>query len=216
MFGYGEIPAYWTQKPAMLSCLLGAQVITILPTRHLEPRAFVPVQLSEVAPQGWLLSQLRLQANGLNGMLDQFWPQVSESVWIGGNYQQSAGGERATYWLNGHVPLHHLLANVDNTSSEAIRTGASVSKYVDYIVTHQDASGWLGLGANDTSGQLYWARYYLLFALALRAEASPLLEKEKLVQVMLRHVHASATKMEAEGWYDKKGGGWGTYRVHGK
>eukprot|EP01052_Picozoa_sp_SAG31_P065444 SAG31_NODE_24274_length_485_cov_0.930052_1_plen_111_part_10 len=84
----------------------GAAGVTLL-----QPRAYEPVLLKDVTPHSWLLSQLRIQANGLSGILDQFWPQVSESVWIGHRYATFAGGERATYWLNGQVPLHHLLAN---------------------------------------------------------------------------------------------------------
>ena len=92
----------------------------------LQPRAFEPVQLHEIAPHGWALKQLQIQANGLSGVLDKFWPQVSESVWIGRNYTQSAGGERATYWLNGQLPLSHLLANADPT----VRDSHSLARFL--------------------------------------------------------------------------------------
>ena len=147
-------------------------------------------------------------------MLDLYWPQVSESVWIGHTYPTFAGGERATYWLNGQLPLHHLLANADPTSVEARRTGEGVERYMDYIISHQDASGWLGPGANDTSGGLLWARFYLLYTLALRAESSDnATRRAESIGVMTRHVHASAHMMDAAHWYDR-GNGWGTWRVH--
>ena len=138
----------------------------------MQPRAFEPVLLHEVTPHSWMLKQLRVQASGLSGVLDLYWPQVSESVWIGHSYPTFAGGERATYWLNGQLPLHHLLANADPASAEARRTGEGVDKYMDYIIAHQDQGGWLGPGANDTSGALLWARYYLLYTFALRAEGT--------------------------------------------
>lgn len=187
--------------------------IAALPATVLQPRAFEPVLLKDLTPHSWMLSQLRIQANGLSGILDQFWPQVSESVWIGHRYQQFAGGERATYWLNGQVPLHHLLSNANSQSPEALRTGASVNKYMGYIVDHQDAGGWLGPGANSSGHGLFWARYYLLYAFANRAEATlnATLRTES-INVMLRHVHATARMMTASGWYTKDGG-WGTWRM---
>jgi hypothetical protein len=189
----------------------GAAGVTLL-----QPRAYEPVLLKDVTPHSWLLSQLRIQANGLSGILDQFWPQVSESVWIGHRYATFAGGERATYWLNGQVPLHHLLANADPTSPEALRTGASVRKYMSYIVAHQDPSGWLGPGANSSkSAPLLWARYYLLYAFAHRAEATHNLTlRNESIGVMLRHVHASARTMVASGFYDAPDGGWSMWRMH--
>jgi len=38
-----------------------------------------------VKPQGWLKAQLQLQANSLSGALDEFWPDVKDSGWFGGD-----------------------------------------------------------------------------------------------------------------------------------
>lgn len=180
---------------------------------NLQPRAYEPVLLSELAPHSWALTQLRIQANGLSGVLDLYWPQVAESVWIGHKYPTFAGGERATYWLNGQLPLHHLLANADPSSPEVARTGAGVERYMDYIIAHQDPSGWLGPGANTSGGGLLWARYYLLYTLALRAEStSNSTRRAESIDVMMRHVRASAKMMTASDWYHQDSG-WGTWRV---
>ncbi len=200
----------------MLSTVLLLSTIALVfaASIDLQPRAYEPVLLHEVTPHSWALTQLRIQANGLSGILDQFWPQVSESVWIGHNYAEFAGGERATYWLNGQVPLHHLLKNADPASPEARRTGASVDKYMDYIVQHQDPGGWLGPGANSTGKGLFWARYYLLYAFANRADSTTNATlRQKSIEVMLKHVHASARMMSASNWFQKDGG-WGTWRMH--
>ena len=76
----------------------------------LQPYAYQPLPVGSVTPKGWLLKQLTLQAEGLSGHLAQFWPDVQQSVWIGGN---ADGGlhERTPYWLNGVVPLAFLLKN---------------------------------------------------------------------------------------------------------
>src|SRR4029079_8698697 len=58
--------------------------------------AFHPLPLGAIRPDRWLLRQLRIQADGLTGHLDQFWPDVAQSQWFGG---KAEGWERAPYWL---------------------------------------------------------------------------------------------------------------------
>ena len=68
-------------------------------------RAF---SLGQIEPRGWLRRQLEIQAQGLTGHLDEFWPSVKDSRWIGGPEE---GWERGPYWLDGLVPLAFLLQN---------------------------------------------------------------------------------------------------------
>lgn len=53
--------------------------------RTLLPYKFTPLPLGQIMPQGWLKTQLQLQANGLAGHLSEFWPNIANSTWIGGN-----------------------------------------------------------------------------------------------------------------------------------
>ena len=62
---------------------------------------FRPLPLGSIRPAGWLRRQLRLQADGLSGHLDEFWPDVGQSQWFGG---KAEGWERAPYWLDGVDP----------------------------------------------------------------------------------------------------------------
>lgn len=39
----------------------------------------------QIKPEGWLLRQLEIQAEGLSGHLDLVWPDIRESKWIGGD-----------------------------------------------------------------------------------------------------------------------------------
>ena len=95
--------------------------------------AFRPLPLGAVRPAGWLARQLLVQARGLSGHLDEFWPDVAESKWFGGNAE---GWERAPYWLDGAIPLAWLLDDAPLKSR--------IARYVDYIVTHQRDDGWYG------------------------------------------------------------------------
>ncbi len=72
----------------------------------LQPVSFRPLALGQVKPSGWLREQLKAQTAGLSGHLDEFWPDIKNSAWIGGNAE---GWERVPYWLDGIVPLAFLL-----------------------------------------------------------------------------------------------------------
>src|SRR4051812_47321706 len=68
------------------------------PDQKLVPLAAQPLPLGAIKPAGWLRKQLQIQADGLGGHLDEFWPDVKESAWIGGAEE---GWERGPYWLDG-------------------------------------------------------------------------------------------------------------------
>ena len=87
---------------------------------------------NELKPSGWLLRQLEIQAEGLSGNLHKIWPDIRDSAWIGGNRE---GWERVPYWLDGFIPLAHLLENEDMI--------ATVKKYIDAILSAQEDDGWI-------------------------------------------------------------------------
>ena len=110
-------------------------------------QALRPLPLGMVRPTGWLRDQLQIQADGLSGHLDEFWPDVARSKWIGGDAE---GWERGPYWLDGFVPLAVLLGN------EVLLEKAR--RWVDYILTHAHPDGWLGpkQDPHTGSGETQW------------------------------------------------------------
>lgn len=97
-----------------------------------------PLPLGSLRPAGWLAAQLQRQADGMAGHLDEFWPDVRDSAWIGGTAE---GWERGPYWLDGVTPLAFVL------DDEKLK--AKVAAWVDYIVDHQREDGWIGPESGD-------------------------------------------------------------------
>lgn len=108
--------------------------------KKLAENYFNTLPLGEIKPTGWLKNQLQIQANGLSGNLDEFWPDIADSGWIGG---KAEGWERGPYWLDGLVPLAYQL--------EDGKLIAKVKKWMNYILDNQDDDGWLGPVSNVES-----------------------------------------------------------------
>ncbi len=102
-----------------------------VPTDSLAEPALRPLPLGAIRPRGWLERQLRIQAAGLSGHLDEFWPDVAQSQWFGG---EAEGWERAPYWLDGMIPLAWVL--------EDDRLEAKVAERVEEIIRRQRPDGW--------------------------------------------------------------------------
>lgn len=98
-----------------------------------KPRyAFFPV--SSFKPQGWLLRQLRIEADGLTGHLDEFYPTIKDSRWVGGGHEMLIC-DGLPLWLNGFIPLTYLLGD-DNLK-------ARLKRYIDKLLELQAPDGWI-------------------------------------------------------------------------
>lgn len=112
-------------------------------TGSLSPLVFDPMRPGEIKPTGWLLRQLQIQADGLSGHLDEFWPDIKDSRWFGGNAE---GWERAPYWLDGFIPLAFLL--------EDEKLIGKARHYIAEILARRQPDGWLGpVEIHPLSGQ---------------------------------------------------------------
>ncbi len=127
------------------------------------PLALQPLPVGAIRPTGWLKTQLETQARGLGGSLDEYWPDIKESAWIGG---EAEGWERVPYWLDGAVPLAFLL------DDDALK--AKVKRYIDYILDHQRDDGWLGPVGDSQKHAAYdvWPLFPLYKALIQYEQAT--------------------------------------------
>ncbi len=113
---------------------------------------FTAFTTKEIEPKGWLLDQLKIQANGLSGNLDKIWPDVRDSKWIGGDKE---GWERVPYWLDGFIPLAYLLKDEDMI--------ARAQRYVDAILDGQCEDGWICPCSHEERDRYdMWALFLIL------------------------------------------------------
>jgi len=99
---------------------------------------FVRLPLGIVRPSGWLRDQLVIQSQGLTGHLDEFWPDLMESAWKGG---EGEAWERGPYYLNGLVPLAYILDD-DRLIKKA-------EPFIEYMLNSGRGDGWFGPPANE-------------------------------------------------------------------
>jgi len=107
-------------------------------TPPLRANPYIRLPLGAVRPDGWLADQLRVQADGLTGHLDEFWPDLIHSAWQGG---AGEAWERTPYYLDGLVPLAYLLED------EGLL--AKVRQWLEPILKSARPDGWFGPAAND-------------------------------------------------------------------
>lgn len=156
---------------------------------------FRPLPLGSIAPEGWLRRQLRIQADGLSGHLDEFWPDVGQSQWFGG---KAEGWERAPYWLDGVIPLAWVLGD------SALQS--KVKRYIDYIVSHQRPDGWYSPYPSDASAKSYdlWS---ILLANKVLVQYHEATGDAAVLQAVLRNLKATFDVLDRTPLF-----GWGKLR----
>lgn len=103
----------------------------------LHRNAYIKLPLGSVMPEGWLKSQLDAQAQGLTGNLDDYWPDLMNSAWKGGDGE---AWERGPYYLDGLVPLAYL------TGNETLKN--KVKTWIEPILSSSRDTGWYGPAKN--------------------------------------------------------------------
>jgi hypothetical protein len=103
----------------------------------LKQNAYIKLPLGAIKPEGWLKSQLQAQAEGLTGNIDDFWPDLVNSSWRGG---EGEAWERGPYYLDGLVPLAYLLDDQKLINK--------VKAWIEPILTSSSDTGWYGPAKN--------------------------------------------------------------------
>jgi hypothetical protein len=117
----------------------------------LNHNAYIKLPLGTVKPSGWLKAQLENQAAGLTGNIDDFWPDLINSSWRGGNGE---AWERGPYFLDGLVPLAYLLNDE--------RLINKVKTWIEPILASSSDTGWYGPAKNHDRWPLSVANKVLM------------------------------------------------------
>ncbi|KAK7062692.1 hypothetical protein VNI00_000180 [Paramarasmius palmivorus] len=132
------------------TAILASAVYTV--TAKLAPKAFLTLPLGTVKPAGWLHDQLQVQTDGIAGHMHEFYDLVSKTDWIGGDSYYSYLEEAGSYWFNAMVPngilMNHSVIN------------EKTQEFLDYVLQHQDAAGWLGPEVGTDKLRYLWGRLY--------------------------------------------------------
>jgi Beta-L-arabinofuranosidase, GH127 len=156
----------------------------------LAPSVFQELPLGAVKPKGWLLEQLRLQANGQTGHLEELWLDVGpNSAWLGGTGED---WERGPYYLDGLVPLTYLL--------EDKRLLEKQQRWIEAILNSQRDNGDFG----PTTNEDWWPRMVALKALTQYADATG---DERVIPFMTRYFRYQLAALPARPLYE-----WGQVR----
>jgi hypothetical protein len=152
-------------------------------------RAFAPsheLPLGAIRARGWLLDQLRLQATGLTGHLEEVWEDVGpDSGWKGGPGED---WERGPYYLDGLVPLAHLLQDEGLT--------ARIEPWIEWMLSSQDATGFFGPAGNRD----WWPRMVALKVLTQHADATGDDRVEPFLAAYFRHQLAELPRRPLTSW----------------
>ena len=143
--------------------------------RPLRATPFVPLPLGNVRPTGWLLTELRLQRDGLTGHAEQVIPQLGpDSGWLGGTGKDAEDWEKGPYYVKGLVALAYTLGDTGLKQK--------AQKWIDWSLNSQRPDGSFGpLSNND-----WWPRMVMTYALRQYAEATG---DPRVVPMLQKYLH---------------------------
>jgi len=169
-----------------------AHAVPVRERAPLAPSAFLALPLGSVRPTGWLERQLRVQADGLTGHLDEFWPDVGpNSGWLGGTGEC---WERGPYYLDGLLPLAHLL------NDPALLKKANAR--VEWAIQSRRPDGQFGPESNDD----WWPRMIMLKVLGMHYEATGDPRVLPMMTGYFRYQLAELPKRPLRDWGKARGG----------
>ena len=151
--------------------------------------AMQPLPLGSIKAEGWLKNQLRIQADGLSGHLNEFWPDIKNSGWFGGDAE---GWERAPYWLDGVIPLAYTLDDPNLKKK--------VKGYVDIILDRQHDDGWFGPRGEDFRDFDIWSLFLVMKMLTQYQEATGDERVATAIEKCLRRIDAHIGRSGLRNW----------------
>ncbi|OMF22906.1 hypothetical protein BK133_25295 [Paenibacillus sp. FSL H8-0548] len=163
--------------------------------------AFENLPLGAIKPTGWLKNQLRIQAEGFTGHLEEHWADVGpENGWIGGSGES---WERGPYYLDGLLPLAYLLED-ENLIAKA-------NRWVEWSLYSQKENGSFGPERietvnHDVNKEHDWWHYMIMLKVMMQHEEAT--QDERVVPFLTKffgYVHSTIEAQPLSGWAKTRG-----------
>ena len=187
-----------------------AQVVDRIPTEEknvnyvsnrvpMMPQQFIKLPTGSIKPDGWLLTQLQLQKDGLNGHLGEIsaWLQKEDNAWLkaGGKW----GWEEVPYWLRGYAGVAYLFED------KAMLDEAKI--WIESILKSQRENGNFGPSADTKATQDFWPNMIALWILQSYHEYTG---DARVIDFMTRYFHFQLTVPDElfmrKSWQHYRGG----------
>jgi len=156
---------------------------------------FTPLPLGSVKADGWLLTQLQLQKEGLTGYAEELYNHQNDlgpnNDWLGGS---GDSWERAPYYVKGLIPLAYIL-----NDEELINKS---QKWMDWSLDNQQADGFFGPPNNRD----WWARIPMLYAIRDYYEATDDARVIPFFTNYFRHQNANIDSRRLSDWGRSRAG----------
>jgi len=109
----------------------------------LAPSPLVKLPIGAIRPEGWLRTQLQLEAEGFSGRLSEIsqYCKYEGNGWVTPGSAER-GWEEAPYWLKGYTDLGFVLGDQ--------RIIAEARKWLDAVLANQQSNGYFGTLKNLT------------------------------------------------------------------
>ncbi|WP_317890672.1 beta-L-arabinofuranosidase domain-containing protein [Paenibacillus arenilitoris] len=163
--------------------------------------AFGALPLGSIKPEGWLYNQLRIQADGFSGHLEEHWGDVGPANgWIGGGGES---WERGPYYLDGLLPLAYLLGDE--------RLIAKANRWVEWSLASQKEDGSFGpariqtINSEVDKNQDWWHFMIMLKVMMQYEEATG---DERIVPFLTKffgYVRRTIEEQPLKGWAESRG-----------
>lgn len=162
---------------------------------------FEALPLGSILPADWLKNQLRIQADGFTGHLEEHWADVGpDNGWIGGTGES---WERGPYYLDGLLPLAYLLQD------EVLI--AKANKWIEWSLQSQREDGFFGPAQivtvnNDLDKRHDWWHYMIVLkAMTQYAEATGDARVEPFMTRFFQFVLGKIDAIPLSGWAQARG-----------
>ena len=158
---------------------------------------FIKLPTGSIKPQGWILTQLNLQAEGLCGHLGEIsaWLQKTDNAWLssGGKW----GWEEVPYWLRGYSRMAWILNRKEMQKESKL--------WIDAILKNQKPDG--DFGPREEGLDHFWANMVVLWLLQDYYEYTG---DKRVTDFMTKYFHYQLTVPDNEFlrkyWENSRGG----------